>query len=761
MKRLWKKGIALTLTAVLGLSLAACGNGDSTTNNPSGDGTGEAYVYVPEFVTLETKEGAHLSSPTLHGDRLYYSTYTYNEETGESSSQLNYRMLSDINSEKIMSLPEMEIEGYETNMGSFVFDDEGNMYTIWTVYPVYEEGEDYDYNDQTLYLAKYDSNLNQIYSQDIGAALTDEMNRYVQNLVVDKNGKIYGSSNNVIHVFSSEGTFEKSIPINTDWINDLLVTADGRIFASYYGMQGVELVEIDTATGTTGATFTNIPDMNGSMKGGSEGKILVSGFSKLYEYDLATQESTEVLNWVDSNIDGNNVRDFTVLEDGRIVAYCDNYNGASELAYLTKTEASQVAQKEIITLATLYESNIQEAVVNFNKSNNQYQIKMKAYIDDTAEWTETTYTDAIARFNADIVGSDSPDIFDLSSLDWKNLASKGALEDLTPYMEASTIANTKDFVPSVLAAYNVDGKQLTVPASFMINTMMGKSSLVGSEPGWTLEDVMALADAHPEASLMRYVNKENALSLCLQYNSESFIDYENGTCSFDSPEFIQVLEFANRFDAETNYDDISFPTQIQSGQILLANVSFMDVQEYQMYHLMFEEEATCIGYPTFDGSPGVFLQGYETYGISAKSEHKEGAWKFIESILAEDEQEHIWQFPSRISALEDLFADAMEPEYTYDENGDILKDENGNPVQEPKTTWGYDDWEAKIYAATQEEIDALKGMIEIARPAGNNDQTILSMILEDVTPYFEGQKSAQEVAKIVQSRLEIYISENS
>lgn len=38
---------------------------------------------------------------------------------------------------------------------------------------------------------------------------------------------------------------------------------------------------------------------------------------------------------------------------------------------------------------------------------------------------------------------------------------------------------------------------------------------------------------------------------------------------------------------------------------------------------------------------------------------------------------------------------------------------------------------------------------------------IYSMIAEEAAAYFEGQKSAQEVAKIIQSRMEIYVSSKS
>lgn len=766
MRKIWKKGAALTLSVVLGISLLACGKNTDTDNQGSGENSTEAeYVYVPEYISLEKDENSWMNSPVLQGDRLYYTTYSYDEETGESSNRFCYREFSNPSEEKTMELA-FTIEGYETGMNDYQFDAEGNLYAIWYVYPVWIEGEDYDYNDNTTYLTKYDSNMNQVFAQDLKDVFVDENNSYIQNMAIGGDGKVYASSNDLIYAFNSDGTFEKSIPTGADWINGLFSTGDGRVFFAYYGMQGIELKEIDTATGALSKAYSNFPDMSGSTgaKGGSDGKLLASGYSKLYEYDLATQETTVLLDWLDCNVDGNYVQDFCFLEDGRIAVYYDNYADAPELTILTKKAASEVTIKETITVATLYEggSTLQKAAVNFNKTNDKYQIKIKTYIDSNAEWTETTYSDGVALMNADMVSNNAPDIIDLSSADITNLAKKGALEDLTPYLEASTVANKNDFVESVLNAYKIDGKQVTIPKGFTVATLMAKSAYVGTEPGWTMDDVIALAQEHPDAMLMHYVNKEYALQICMQYSSENFIDWVNGTCSFDSPEFIKVLEFANRFEQEVNYDyESSFPAMIQSGQVLLADTSFYDVQEYQMYNLMFEEDATCIGYPTFDGSAGVFLRGSEMYGISAKSEHKEGAWVFIETILAKDGYEDMWQFPSRTDALEAVFEEAMTPDYQYDENGEIMYDEEGNALQYPKTSWGYDDWDTEIYAASQEEIDSLKEMIAMAKPIGMSDQTIFTMISEEAAAYFEGQKSAEEVAKVIQSRVEIYVSENS
>lgn len=54
-------------------------------------------------------------------------------------------------------------------------------------------------------------------------------------------------------------------------------------------------------------------------------------------------------------------------------------------------------------------------------------------------------------------------------------------------------------------------------------------------------------------------------------------------------------------------------------------------------------------------------------------------------------------------------------------------------------------------------------LIEKARPVSNDggDSQIQNIIIEEAAAYFQGQKSVDEVVGIIQSRINIYVSENS
>lgn len=82
--------------------------------------------------------------------------------------------------------------------------------------------------------------------------------------------------------------------------------------------------------------------------------------------------------------------------------------------------------------------------------------------------------------------------------DMKAYAEQGILEDLNPYIDAEDTMERGDFAESVLTAFETDGKLPCFSPDFSVDTMIGRSAEVGEEPGWTIEDVLALAETKPE-----------------------------------------------------------------------------------------------------------------------------------------------------------------------------------------------------------------------------------------------------------------------
>lgn len=764
-----KRILALTTAAALVLSLAACGNGEQQV-------APEGFVYVPEFVDLTAMEGVqNVSGPTLRGEELYFSSSYWDEET-EESVQKYYRR--NLETGEMVELPlNLNIEGadYSYPMTGLLFDSDNNVVCLINASKTDEEGN----YTQTNYLMRFDPEGKQLLSEDISEALSLEgaESTYVQNAVMDNEGRLYMNvsssgmdrSNSFIVVIDKDANLLAQIDTGTDWISAIGVAEDGTVLVTRHGDVGMECLEVDLTNKTLGNPHSGMPSSynSNSLNPAPGGGLLVNDGTRLWKYDLETEETEEILTWTDCDINGSYVRMIQPMEDGRIAVYSENWSdNTKEVAYLTKTEAAKVTEKKIITLATMFsDQDIQQAVVNFNKRSDTYKVKIVTYFDESTEWTETKYQDAMAALNNAITSSNCPDIIDLSYGNVNSYVSKGLLADLAPYLENSSVKK-EELMESVLDAYTFGDRLVCVPTGFTISTIMGRTSQLGERTSWTIKDIMEFAAQYPEAKLFEYSSKGSMLNTCLQYSSDAFIDYSTGKCSFDSQEFLEILEFANTFETETEWDreGDSLPKQISDGRILLNAINIYEMTEMQMYSLMFNEPVTFIGYPTVDGSNGNRINGQNCYAITTKSKNPEGAWSFIESMLQYEEVSE-WRgnsyFPIRKDMLEESFEIAMKENGAYDENGDIMLDENGDPMIQPKVTWGYDDWVCEVYAATPEQVQAVRELIDSSVAATNNDETILNIIQEEAQGYFEGQKSAQDVANVIQSRVQTYVSENS
>ena len=70
-----------------------------------------------------------------------------------------------------------------------------------------------------------------------------------------------------------------------------------------------------------------------------------------------------------------------------------------------------------------------------------------------------------------------------------------------------------------------------------------------------------------------------------------------------------------------------------------------------------------------------------------------------------------------------------------------------------------EDFMLDIYAMKQEEYDALMALYERCSSVYSSDQEIMDIIMEEAAAFFDGQKTAEETANLIQNRLSLYMAE--
>lgn len=759
-----KKKITILLFALIILAAAGCGR---KAKNPSETARSRDLVYRMEDMEIGESRYSSVSLIRSGDDFLTYE-YVWPEDGGIYKIHFN-RLTKDGEREELFKLDGEEEGGYNN-----ITADENNLYLIKNKYyytgqmdeetgDVIEEG---DYRDE-YYLVKMSMNGEELFSillNDIPELKKIEENKgwfnaYGMFLADDS---VYISCCGIYTRFDKDGNFRKvmgAVDEESDF-NDasFIPLADGRVAALLYEESGASIALADMENGSIGEKHTLTGAFSYSFYPGIGYDLFITDTYGMYGYNIGDEDITPLLNFVDSDMAFWGLGNVLAINEKEFFAsYDDMDTGESHLAKFIKVDPADVKEKKIITLAMAYTDwGVRSQVIKFNKADDEYRITIQDYSSMYA--TEEDYNAGITRLNADIVSGKVPDILLLDeSMPVESYMNKGLFEDLNPYIEKDSELDINNFMPNIIEAFSQNGKLYIMVPNFSIRTLVAKTSEVGPERGWTVQEAMALWDSKPEGTeFLNGSTQAEMLDSCMRMASSQFIDPKTGKCSFDSEEFIQMLEFINRFPKELGDDYYSdeywenYDSQWREGKVLTSYSYIGDFRSYNMTKkATFGEDITLIGFPSSDGDGSVLVPGNQ-FAMSSKSKNKEGAWKFMRTFITEEYQSEIYGFTLSITQLKERAKQAMEKPYFEDENG------NREEYDDISYIGGV---EVVIDPMTQQEADELLNLLYSFRQISRYDEALDQIISEEAAAYFAGQKSAKDVAGIIQSRAQIYVNE--
>ncbi len=745
-----KRILTLLMAGILVLStlLTACGKDKEDKK----DTVLEGIVYKAQYHDFTLDKNEYVSSSTVWGNDMYYLTMKYNEENMSVTTKLCKMSLTDWS---VTEIP-VDIQNETTVMDMFI--DETGVYLI-TMYNKWND----DYTkllDFGAWIMQLNAEGEEIRTLDITEDLKTKESEegypaYISSIVCDKEHNILVTdSDSFIMAWDKEGNKIGEIPLDT-WGNGLVASEDGSVY--YLGMDEMSwdnvLFPVLINEKKLGDKIGNLSGMYANDVSIDKNQvILMSAENELLMYDVKNDEEKTVLNWLDYNVNGMDIRMVRMLEDGKIMAYTESYSGDNTVSEIVVLEESDGEQEEkiILTYATFgNDSDIASAIIRFNQNSDKYRIKVVDYYDEE-DWEtgRNAYEEAI-------LDGSSCDIFSVNTDEYKSFARKGLYADLSELMNNDPDVKREDYFENILKAFEVDGKLYAMPTSFNINTLVGKTAIWGEERADMKKFVEVAGKLPKDSYLMEGISKSGWLYTALMAGFDNYINWETGECSFASPEFIELLETANSFPKEYNWDSVtgSTPQLLESNKIALYTEYMSQITDYQLTKVLFGEPITNVGFPGAPGN-GSIITGYSSlFAISEQCENKEGAWEFVKYMISEDYQSNYieWSIPIHKGAFDKRMEKAMEKGF--------YKNEDGEEVEAPVMTYGWQDVTVEVYAATQEDVKEFRAIIEGAQTTASMDTEIMTMIEEETAPFFDGKKSAKEVADIIQGRVKIYVNE--
>ena len=584
-----------------------------------------------------------------------------------------------------------------------------------------------------------------------------EMDYFVNSVAYSKDGLLVSTSIGLDLYSAADGSFIKTVSTD-DQLKSITpyVLEDGTVVTITYGGTGEQITVIDMETGKLGDSYP-VPSEAGMsfVFPGKTWQLYMAGATAIYGMNLDGSGIVKIIDYVDSDMDVTAVTGLAEMEDGKLAAVVADLAGKSVVEILSKVDPEVVASRKTITLGSYYlDYEVRKQVFAFNKSNQDVRIS----IVDYSQYDGETGSEGLTKLNTDIASGSAPDVLVLSPImPISSYISKGVFEDLTSYMESDEEISGKEYLTNVFDAFKSDGKAYAVIPSFYVNTIVGKTEDIGDGSGFTLDfaDQLAASKGVAPGRMFGLSSREDILYQALELCGDQFIDWDKSECKFDSPEFIRLLEFISQFPAKIDEAGMQEDTTAfyRNGKALFARESVGTFDEYvNLRYGYFGTEITMAGFPS--QTPGTAsISPQLEIAVNAASDQKDACWSFVRRFLLDDYQNSIEMYwPVSINALDQLANKAMEPIYYTDENGQKVEDHiimniGGENVELPRIS--------------DSEVDQIYAFLRGLSSKAYFDRSVENIIVEEAAAFFEGQKSARDVAGVIQSRVQIYINENS
>ena len=479
-----------------------------------------------------------------------------------------------------------------------------------------------------------------------------------------------------------------------------------------------------------------------------------NGTDNLYLYDLSEGKDEQVLRFIDWDI-SDNMSMISYIDENHMVMF------GSCIYRLTKVKTSELVKKKIITLACLYTyGETKTFIADFNRTNSEYRIQIKNYMSDDV----IDYDEAITSLTKDIL-SNPPDLISLDGLDYARYSGSGVFENLYSFMEKDEEFKNRNLNKNILKLFEIDGALYALPSTYRITALASEKSLLGDEP-FTLDKYIEIAEANTDKDTFHNVSREELLKTLFSTNEDYLIDYKTKTCNFTDGTFEKILNITKSFpSAETLMDmqDLLMisgeyvpPLQrISEGTLLFYPLNIYNIREYRPADFIFNGSLNITGYPSVEGNKVAINSFGSLYAISSQSEYKDVCWKFIKELFNEETQTAgTFGFVVDNDVFEENLKQMAEP---------VMKsDENGNLVEVPERM-GEGNVEMEFYAPSEELISQIRSLIDSINTllpvytAGD----IYKILIEEASPFYAGDKTAEEVCTVIQSRINLLINEEN
>lgn len=761
-----KRLMSLAMAAVLCITgLAGCNKTEQGTEQTEADVTSEARA---EWLTADI-ENIDKKCVKLAGDTLYWAEWNYNIDEKKTENNKVCLMKAGSSRKKIFAKEDISIKDFFLNSdGSRICymytEDEklvmqtdklkdGEAETISTC--VVEDAAALDAlltnaisdgaidDDGNLWVSNYDNQLIKIETPEEGSVVAAVNTQSAGNelLLLDGAAYVYNVENNVFTLYSCV---------------DMSVAAE-------YDFVGEGLIKQEVITVNAGSAIR--PEQVEVKVAGSQGNAIYVVYDNnviIYSYDGDTINEIGRVSFEKAGINGNTIEQVGWNDNSYyLYAVESGLSGEDNFIALSNDGGETKIRIELACLSSKYDDTLRELISEYNKYSKDYYIEVRQYD------FRTSYDD----FYLDIIRGQGADCFLLNEMQIDMLAEKGVLEELSDYYAASGTVSLDMLEDSVAGACELNGGQYVVMSKFYImGFFINKEFSSYLENGVLQTSAMyEIMKEHPAMTFSGHnLSGSNLFYNALLPEFARYIDWDNMTCHYDDGKFAEVIKEVDELQNNRQYDDLyneyilngnpfeNIAEKMYNNVSLLGSFTGFSVKQYAEMKDTILDVCDITGYPGNFEEPYYIMRASHLFGMNHSSAYKDGVWDFFEFVYSDKVQRQEDSFGS-------LAAYYFSPlkQYNQEIYDAAMAGELGIQQSYSHQINQYSHLEMEgAPALDEQDIALIQSIVDDAHLIDNMYCYDLTDILyEELDMFFAGDRSAQETAKIIQGRVELYLGE--
>ena len=463
--------------------------------------------------------------------------------------------------------------------------------------------------------------------------------------------------------------------------------------------------------------------------------------------DLSTEK---LIDWENSDFDSGTAPEALLPDGDLIVSEFQMSNSRTTFWKLHPRSHEETDSVQLISMAVFGNHGyLQEMVHAYNRQAQGHRIVVKDYADqsealDAYESSEKAFT----AMQNDMLNGIVPDLLCLNGADYAKLSDKGLFEDWYPWMAQDSEFCNEDYYMNFFDAMAYRGRLERMAFCFNVQFMEAKTCYVGEKMTRTVQDYAQMRDNLPEGMTLfsAQQSREAALYSLILSHLDSYIHYEDSTCTFDTPEFVQLLEMCMACPEEVGCttDDYAWAeNRALLRDCCLSSLSGFHGETAGYFH---GEPLTLLGMPQSElhGNGGCFIPD-NAFAASATSAHKEEIWAFIKFALRESNQMQAGNngFCVNRKALKKQFAQEIAGTADFE------------------MWYGMDGEQLNLGRPTEDEAEQLLTAIDGVGQVHFEEPNLTAIVTEEASMFFAGAQSAEVAADCMQKRVGLYLAERN